>query len=93
MNIATLIAGILLGVLALVSPAHAGKDVDRTADRPSPPEERRSSDRSEARDGRRGEDADARRLSPDERRELRRDIRDAGREIYERDRRRGRDGS
>ncbi len=92
MNIATRIAGVLLGALAASLPAHAGKDADRAYDRHPPAGERRASDRPEVRDGHRGDDAPARRLSPDERRDLRRDIRDAGREIYDRDRRRGREG-
>lgn len=93
MNIATRIVGVLLlGLLAASLPAHAGKDADRASDRHPPAGERRPGDRPDARDGRHGDDAQARRLSPDERRDLRRDIRDAGREIYDRDRRPGREG-
>jgi len=99
MNIATRIAGVLLSLLGVLLsllaaslPAHAGKDADRAFDRHPPVGERRPGDRPDARDGRHGDDAQTRRLSPDERRDLRRDIRDAGREIYDRDRRRGREG-
>ncbi len=89
MNTATLIAGILSGVLTVTSPAHARKDADEIGDRRSVPEERRGSERLEPRDGRRNPETETRRLTPDERRDLRRDIRDAGREIYPRDPRRG----
>lgn len=90
MKRASLIAAILLGVLAAAGPAQARRGDDDGFDRRQQFEDRRGANPFAPQDfRRRGEDE--RRLTPEERRDLRRDIRDAGRDIYERDRRRGRD--
>lgn len=96
MKMASLIVGIFIALVAAM-PAQARKGGDDSS-RAARSEERGPDDRSASRRGRQDggpwqeEDGRGRgRLTPEERRDLRRDIRDAGRDIYPDLRRRFRD--